>query len=168
MKCLKLIKKSENMNLNEFWWQYEFISCALETVALITADDKSEINIMSIKLSFFKHKDKKSEKSMHFETLTETAKKISVYDSINYLNVNMIVWNEKLKTSDLLNQDTNDSAFLIKVISNSLKVFNDQQSWFNKIKYQHENHFKICKNLNIENLNVLKLLEMRLSIAFHF
>ena len=64
----------------------------LETVALITADDKSEINIMSIKSSFFKHKNKKfNQKSTHFETLAETVKKISVYDSINYLNTNTIV-----------------------------------------------------------------------------
>ena len=169
MKHLKLIKKSENMNLDESWWQYEFISHALEIIALIITDDKSEINITSIKLFFFKHKDKKSdEKSMHFETLAETAKKISVYDSINYLNTNTIIWNEKLKTSDLLNQDTNDSASLIKVISNSLKAFNNQQSWFNKIKYQCEDYLKICKILNIENLNVPKLSEMRLSTAFHF
>ena len=77
--------------------------------------------------SFFKHKNKKSDqKSIHFEILTETVKKISVYDSINYLNMNTIVWNEKLKTSDLLNQNTNDSVFLIKIISNSLKIFDDQ------------------------------------------
>ena len=135
MKHLKLIKKSENMNLDESWWQYEFILHALEAVALIITDDESEINIMPIKLFFFKHKDKKSEKSTCFETLAGTVKKISVYDLINYLNMNIIVWNKKLKTSDLSNQDTNDSAFLIKIISNSLKIFNDQQSWFDKIKY---------------------------------
>ena len=124
---------------------------------------------MSIKSFFFKYKDKKfNKKSTCFETLAETVKKISVYDLINYFNVNMIVWNEKLKTSDLLNWNINDSVFLIKVISNSLKVFNNQQLWFNKIKYQHEDHFKICKILNIENLNMLKLSEMRFSTAFHF
>jgi len=64
---------------------------ALETVVLIITDDESEINITSIKSFFFKYKDKKSEKSMYFETLAETVKKISVYDLINYLNVNMIV-----------------------------------------------------------------------------
>ena len=123
---------------------------------------------MSIKLFFFKCKDKKSEKLTCFKILAETAEKISVYDLINYLNTNTIIWNEKLKTSDLLNQDTNDSASLIKVISNSLKVFNDQQLWFDKIKYQHEDHLKICKILNIENSDVSKLLKMRLSTAFHF
>jgi hypothetical protein len=46
---------------------------------------------MSIKLFFFKCKDKKFEKSMCFKTLAETVKKISVYDSINYFNVNIIV-----------------------------------------------------------------------------
>ena len=143
--------------------------CVLEIVALITADDESEINIISIKLFLFKCKDKKSDqKSMCFKTLAETAEKISVYNSINYLNTNMIVWNKKLKTSDLLNQDTNDSVFLIKVISNSLKVFNNQQLWFDKIKYQHEDHLKICKILNIENSDVSKLLRMRLSTIFHF
>ena len=163
MKHLKLIKKSENMNLDESWWQYEFILCALETVALIIVNNESEINIMSIKLFLFKCKDKKSDqKSMCFETLAETVKKISVYDLINYLNVNIIVWNEKL------NWDTNDSVFLIKIISDSLKVFNNQQSWFDKIKYQHKNHLKICKILNIENSDVSKLFEMRLSTAFHF
>ena len=65
--------------------------CVLETVASVIADDESEINIMSIKLFLFKHKDKKFEKSMCFETLAEIMKKISIYDSINYLNVNMIV-----------------------------------------------------------------------------
>ena len=169
MKYLKLIKKSENMNLNEFWWQYKFILCVLETVVLIIADDESEINIMSIKLFLFKHKDKKfDKKSMCFEILAETAEKISVYNSINYLNADIIVWNKKLKTSDLSNQDANDSVFLIKIINDSLKIFNNQQSWFNKIKYQHEDHFKICEILNIKNFNVSKLFEMRLSTVFHF
>ena len=143
--------------------------CALKTVVLITADDKSEINIMSIKSFFFKCKDKKFDKKLTcFEILAETAKKINVYDLINYLNMNMIIWNEKLKTSNLLNWDINDSIFLIKIINNLLKIFNNQQSWFNKIKYQCENHFKICKILNIENSDVLKLFRMRLSTAFHF
>ena len=141
----------------------------LEIIVLIITNNESEINITSIKLSLFKCKDKKSDqKSTCFETLAETAEKISVYDLINYLNMNMIVWNEKLKTSDLLNWDTNDSVFLIKVISDSLKIFNDQQLWFDKIKYQHENHLKICEILNIENFNVSKLFEMRLNTTFHF
>ena len=128
MKHLKLIKKSKNMNLDKSWWQYEFILHVLETVAPIITDDESEINIMPIKSSLFKCKDKKFKKSTCFETLAETAKKISIYDSINYLNMNIIVWNKKLKTSNLSNQDANDSVFLIKVISDSLKVFNNQQS----------------------------------------
>ena len=124
---------------------------------------------MSIKLFFFKHKNKKSDqKLMYFETLAEIAKKINVYDSINYLNVNMIIWNKKLKTSDLSNWDANDSVSLIKIISNSLKVFDNQQLWFNKIKYQHKNHLNVCEILNIENLDVSKLFKMRLSTIFHF
>ena len=64
----------------------------LKIVALIITNDKSEINIMSIKSFLFKHKDKKSDKkSMCFETLAKTVKKISVYDLINYLNVDTIV-----------------------------------------------------------------------------
>ena len=169
MKHLKLIKKSENMNLDKSWWQYKFILHALETVASVITDDESEINITSIKSSFFKHKDKKfDQKSTHFEILAETAKKINIYNSIDYLNTDTIIWNKKLKTSDLSNQDANDSVFLIKIISDSLKIFNDQQSWFNKIKYQHKNHLKICKILNIENLNISKLFKIRLSTAFHF
>jgi len=169
MERLKLTKKSENMNLDEPWWQYEFISRALEAVAPVTADDESETNTTPTKPSPSKRKGKKSDqKPTRFETLAGTAEKTSVYDSINYLNADTIVWNEELKASDLPNRGANDPAPLIKVTSDSLKAFDDQQSWFDKIKYQREDHLKACEILNIENPDVPKLPGMRLSTAFHF
>src|SRR6266496_5060560 len=114
MERLKLTKKSENMNLDEPWWQYEFISRALEAVAPVTADDESETNTTPTKPSPSKRKGKKSDqKPTRFETLAGTAEKTSVYDSINYLNADTIVWNEELKASDLPNRGANDPAPLI-------------------------------------------------------
>ncbi len=94
---------------------------------------------------------------------------LSVYNSIQYLKINDIIWNDELKKSELSSSDEISAlALIIIFIEKLVKAFNNQQQWFNNIKYQQENYLKICTALEIINSDVSKILRMRFNVVLQF
>ena len=74
-----------------------------------------------------------------------------------------------MKTADV--KDENDDlkiAVRIILTETSIVNFNCQQTWFDNILYQRENHEETCKCLAIENSDISKISEMWHVIKLYF
>ncbi len=148
-QCIQLSTSLTRENLDDSYWKLILINCALNSVImrLTAVNDQDFINDNFTNM--------RSEQDFIFNNL------------IYYIS-KLILWMQKLNAIINTEAFTSLLFMLLTLTEKMIKKFNKQQKYLNNILYQHENHIKACKKLDIVNSEVFQFLDMCFFIVLKF
>jgi hypothetical protein len=143
---LKLTRSSDVQDLNDPYWKDRLVRRALFKAKRAEVEKDSD-----------EHVESGSDTS---NGDAEDLKELNIFDEAQYLDADSINWQHEM--------DSEEPSALIIPTEASIKSFQKQQSWFDNVLYQRENHAEACKHLDIPNPDIPRMKGMRPSVVLKF